>query len=58
MNKTVYIVNFVIVVIETLAIAFIIDFPPFNFIMFFCFLIEIFLMHKSYKNRGSSSASK
>ena len=58
MNKTVYIVNFVVVIIETIAIAFVIDLPPFNFLMFFCLLIEIMLMYKSYKNKDTSDIKK
>lgn len=58
MNRTVYIVNFIIVIIETIAIAFIIEFPPFNFVMFSCLLIEIILIYRSYKNRDSSDVKK
>lgn len=58
MNRTVYIVNFIIVIIETIAIAFIIEFSPFNFVMFSCLLIEIILIYRSYKNRDSSDVKK
>lgn len=54
MNKTVYIVNFVVVIIYTIAIAFIIESPSFNFVMFIALLIEIILIYNSYKKREAS----
>lgn len=51
MSETVYIVNFAVVIIETVALAFIIESPPFNFVMFMCLMMEILLSYKAYKKK-------